>query len=342
MNDFKSTYAQLTPYQKVVDYFSETVNTVEIIRYTNSFKSLMDTKPDELNKKLETMKTNAKGFFKDYNPETDKKLFAAMLKIYYENVDKSMHPDFFSTIQSKYKGDYAKYAEMIFKKSMFSSEEKVNELLNNYSADKNKSITKDQAYILARSAYSFFETKIQPQYSAILDKVNRLQRDYMTALRVVIPEKNYYPDANSTLRVSYGKIGGYDGKDGIKYYYYTTFDGIIEKEDSTNKEFIVPKKLKELYLKKDYGQYADKDGKLHVGLLSAQHTTGGNSGSPLIDASGNLIGVNFDRNWEGTANDIIYDDEQGRSIILDIRYALFVIDKFAGATNLINEMKIIR
>jgi S1-C subfamily serine protease len=115
----------------------------------------------------------------------------------------------------------------------------------------------------------------------------------------------------------------------------------MEKEDSTNEEFVVPKKLKELYRKKDYGQYADKNGKIDVAFLSAQHTTGGNSGSPLIDANGNLVGVNFDRNWEGTANDIIYDDRQGRSIVLDIRYALFVIDKFAGATNLINEMKLI-
>ena len=342
LSDFKSAYSQLTPYQKVVDYFSETVNAVEIIRFANSFKSLMETKPEELSKKLETMNTGAKGFFKDYNAETDKNIFVVMLKMYYENVDKSMHPDFFNTIQSKYKGDYAKYAEMIFKKSMFGSEAKVNELLNNYSADKNKSIQKDPAYILARSAYGFFETKIQPTYNSTLDNVNRLQRDYMYALKVVMPEKKYYPDANGTLRVSYGKIAGYEGMDGVTLKYFTTLEGIIEKEDSTNVEFIVPKKLKELYLKKDYGQYADKNGKVIVAITSSQHTTGGNSGSPLIDASGNLIGINFDRNWEGTANDIIYNDDQGRSIILDIRYTLFVIDKFAGATNLINEMKIVR
>jgi hypothetical protein len=342
ISDFKSAYEKITPYQKVVDYFSETINAVELIKFSNGFKTLLETKPEELSKKLDNMKSGSKGFYKDYNMETDKKLFVAMLKMYYESVDKSMHPDFYAVIQGKYKGDYSKYADMIYKKSMFASEQKFIEFLNGYTPEKAKNIQKDPAYVLARSAYDFFANKVQPQYFALNDVVNSLQRDYMYALKVVIPEKKYYPDANSTLRISYGKIGGYDGRDGIKYYYYTTLDGIIEKEDSTNEEFVVPKKLKELYQKKDYGQYADKDGKVHVAFLSAQHTTGGNSGSPLIDATGNLIGVNFDRNWEGTANDIIYDDTQGRSIVLDVRYALFVIDKFAGASNLINEMKLVR
>ncbi|HEY4800664.1 MAG TPA: S46 family peptidase [Bacteroidia bacterium] len=340
--DFKSAYDKITPYQKVVDYFSETINAVELLKFANGFKALVDAKPDDLKKKLENFNAGTKSFFKDYNKETDKKLFVAMLKLYYENVDKTMHPDFYSTIQSKYKGNYEKYAEMIYRKSIFASEEKVLEVLKNYSPDNSKGITEDPAYVLARNAYGFYESKVIPQYSTFNDEVSRLQRTYMFAQKVVMSEKKYYPDANSTLRVSYGKIGGYDGRDGVELKYFTTLDGIIEKEDSSNTEFIVPKRLKELYMKKDYGQYADKDGKLHVAFLSAQHTTGGNSGSPLIDESGNLVGVNFDRNWEGTANDIIYDDTQGRSIVLDIRYALFVIDKFAGDSSLISEMKLVK
>ena len=341
IGDFKSAYAQLTPYQKVVDYFSETINAVEMLRYANGFVSMINTKSqDEKNKKFENIQKGVAGFYKDYNVETDKKLFIAMLKMYYDNVDKSMRPAFFETIEKKYKMNFQKYADYVYKKSMFASQEKINQYVT---ASQAKQLDSDPAFNIASSAYyEFFEKKIQPEYNKLLDEVNRLQRTYMQALMEVIPEKKYYPDANSTMRVSYGKIEGYEGKDGVTLKHYTTLDGIMEKEDSTNSEFIVPKKLKELYLKKDYGQYADKNGKIIVAITSSQHTTGGNSGSPLIDASGNLIGVNFDRNWEGTANDIIYDDTQGRSIILDIRYALFVIDKFAGATNLINEMKIVR
>jgi hypothetical protein len=224
---------------------------------------------------------------------------------------------------------------------MFVSKEKIREFLNTYPSQLKK-LQNDPVYLIAQSAYyDFYEKKILPPYQKISDEINRMQRIYMKALREVIPEKKYYPDANGTLRVSFGKIEGYDGKDGVTYKYYTTLDGVMEKEDSINAEFMVPKKLKELYQRKDYGSYADRNGKMIIAIVSSQHTTGGNSGSPLIDAEGNLIGVNFDRNWEGIANDIIYSDAQGRSIILDIRYALFIIDKFANATNLIREMKII-
>ncbi|MBI4945557.1 MAG: S46 family peptidase [Bacteroidetes bacterium] len=341
LSDFETAYKKLTPYQKVLDYYSETINAIEIIKFANSYRSLIDTKPEELAKKLEAMKAGEKAFFKDYNSGTDKKLFVAMLKIYYENVDKSMHPDFFKTIESKYKGDYEKYAEKIFKKSIFSSEGKVSSLLNGYSADKAKVIKNDPAYILAQSAFGFYGS-IGPQYSVLTNEISRLQRDYMYALKVVIPEKKYYPDANSTLRLSYGKVDGYEGRDAVEFNYYTTLDGVIEKEDSTSSEFKVPKKLHDLYEKKEYGQYADKDGKVHVAFIASQHITGGNSGSPVLDASGNLVGVAFDSNWEGVQSDIMYDGSQVRAIILDIRYALFVIDKFAGDTQLVKEMKLVQ
>ncbi|TAL61317.1 MAG: S46 family peptidase [Bacteroidetes bacterium] len=342
LSDFSIAYIQIAPYQKATDYFSETVAAVEIIRYANGYLQLLNAKPEDLAKKLETFKTAAKSFFKDYNTLTDRKLFAAMLKMYYEEVDKVMHPEVFETIQSKHKGNFEKYADEIYERSMFASEVKVIEFLNGYTAERTKDIEKDPAYILARNVFGFYETQIKPQYTLLTDGLNKLNREYMAAQREVMTEKKYYPDANSTMRVAFGKINGYDGKDGVRFTFSTTLDGIMEKEDSTDSEFVVPKKLKELYLKKDYGQYAGKDGKVCVAFTTNSHTTGGNSGSPLIDAEGNLIGVNFDRNWEGTANDIKYNSERGRNIVLDIRYALFVIDKFAGATNLIKEMKIIQ
>lgn len=343
LSGFDAAYKKLTPYQRVVDYFNETISAVEIIRYANSFLSIAGTLPaDDLKAKVEKLKPGVRGFYKNYNVSTDKKLFVTMLRMYYENVDKSMHPGVFNVIESKYKGNFSKYAEMIFEKSLFASEQKVTELLNTYSADKAKIILKDPAYILARSAYGFFETKIQPPYNSILQEINLLNREYMTALRIITPEKKYYPDANSTMRVTYGPIKGYESKDGIICRHYTTLDGIMEKADSTNVDFIVPKRLTELYRQKDFGQYADKNGKVVVAFTAAHHTTGGNSGSPVIDGNGNLIGVNFDRNWEGTASDIIYNMDQGRNIVVDMRYVLFVIDKFAGASHLIKEMKIVQ
>lgn len=340
--DFKTAYTKFTPYQKIVDYFTETIFAVEIIRYASRFVAAVNaTSKEDRKEKLENLKKGIDGFYKNFNPPTDKKLFAAMLRMYYENVDKNMHPEFYKIVEKKYKGNFEKYAEDVYKKSIFTYHTKIRDALNSFEWEPKK-IQSDPAYMIAKTAYyDFFEKRIEPEYNDIENEITRLQRKYIKALMEVMPEKKYYPDANGTMRVSFGKIEGYEGNDGIILKYYTTLDGVMEKEDSTNSEFIVPKKLKELYQKKDYGQYADKNGKIIVAIVSSQHTTGGNSGSPLIDAHGNLIGVNFDRNWEGTANDIIYDDNQGRSIIVDIRYVLFVIDKFAGATNLINEMKIV-
>jgi hypothetical protein len=157
----------------------------------------------------------------------------------------------------------------------------------------------------------------------------------------MLKEKRFYPDANSTMRVSYGKVDDYSPSDGVQYNYFTTGRGILEKEDSAIYDYAVDPKLKDLLINKDFGKYSDKDGTLHLAFTASNHTTGGNSGSPVLDENGYLIGINFDRNWEGTMSDLMYDPDQCRNIALDIRYCLFIIDKFAGAQNLIKEMKII-
>ena len=164
----------------------------------------------------------------------------------------------------------------------------------------------------------------------------------MAGLREVITEKKYYPDANSTLRVAYGKAEGYVPQDAVKYNYYTTMDGLMEKADSSSYEFKVSSKLEELYRNKDYGPYAHKNGEMRVCFTASNHTTGGNSGSPVVDAQGNLIGTNFDRTWESTMSDIMFDPDRCRNVVLDVRYTLFVIDKFAGAKHLIDEMTILK
>ena len=169
-----------------------------------------------------------------------------------------------------------------------------------------------------------------------------MNRLYVKAQREVIPEKRYYPDANQSLRVAYGKTEGYSPADGVTYSWFTTADGLLQKSNTGIDDYQIPARLKELIANKDFGPYADKDGSLHTCFAASNHTTGGNSGSPVFNAKGQLIGTNFDRNWEGTMSDVYYDINQVRNITADIRYTLFIIDKFAGAGHLVQEMTIIR
>ena len=201
---------------------------------------------------------------------------------------------------------------------------------------------RDPVYYIANAIVKHYTTSVFPQFQYDEREITETQKLYVQAQRELFKDKKFYPDANSTLRVAYGKVNSYKPKDGVEYKHYTTLDGIMEKEIVGDEEFSVPTKLKELYKNKDYGKYANKDGKLPVAFTASNHTTGGNSGSPVFNAKGELIGTNFDRNWEGTMSDIMYNPNQCRNIILDIRYTLFVIDKFAGAGYLLNEMKLMK
>jgi hypothetical protein len=172
-------------------------------------------------------------------------------------------------------------------------------------------------------------------------KIDSLYRLYVKGIMEMQSSKEFYPDANLTLRVAYGNVKPYKPRDGVSYNTYTTLKGIMEKENPEIYDYVVEKRLKELYTKEDYGRYANSKGEMPVAFIASNHTTGGNSGSPVMDANGNLVGINFDRNWEGTMSDIIYDPDQCRNISIDIRYCLFIIDKFAGAKNIIDELNIV-
>ncbi|WP_460190178.1 S46 family peptidase [Urechidicola sp. KH5] len=257
-------------------------------------------------------------FYKNYNITVDRNVYKAIMPMYTDNVDES-----------------------IYNNTAFTSKKGAFNLLNNSMGKVLKYLNKDAAYAYAKPFIEEFYNEINPEYSEMNTEIAAVQKTYMKALMEVLPEERYYPDANSTLRVTYGQVQGYAPRDGVYYNPVTYLDGVVEKYVPGDYEFDVPAKLIELYEAKDYGAYADKNGKLPVSFIGTNHTTGGNSGSPAIDAEGNLIGLNFDRVWEGTMSDINYDPDICRNIMVDARYILFVIDKFAGASHLIDEMTLV-
>jgi len=277
----------------------------------------------------------AKGFFKNFNKDVERNLIATLFKIYDENVEAKYKTEEYNDLMKKYKGNFEKFADKAAKKSIFMDEAKFNEWLENPSA---KTLKKDMLYRAGLAFYANYKALrgFAGENGKIMNKGNRL---FVDALLQMHPEKAWAPDANSTIRLTYGKVGGYEAKDAVDYNYYTTMKGIIEKEDPTNDEFVVPARLVELYNNKDFGPYAE-NGRLHTCFLTDNDITGGNSGSPVINGNGELIGTAFDGNSEAMSGDIDFEENLQRCISLDARYMLWIVDKFAGAKNLIEEMDI--
>ena len=345
---FASIYGEITPLSLASTYFTEGILGSEAVSYADGYAKLVtlcqnkEVKPEEINKLLAAYKLSAQSYFKDYYQPLDKKIFENLIKTVVKDMNPTYLPAVLSNLTKKYKGDYQALANKLFEQSNFTSQDKVMALLNDFKPKDVKKIIKDPIFIIASESRAFLETKGSDRLKVLQTQLDSLQRIYMKAQMEMQPTKRFYPDANSTLRIAYGKVDDYKPADGVRYQYFTTLDGIMEKENPDIYDYVVEKKLKDLYKAKDFGPYADRDGKLHVGFIASNHTTGGNSGSPVLDADGNLLGLNFDRNWEGTMSDLMYDPDQCRNITLDIRYCLFIIDKFAGANRLIKEMKLIQ
>jgi len=347
LSDFEQTYKEIKSYSMASVFFSEAGLASEMVRFAYGFKRLIDASKsstvndEELKKITMQIKEGITGFYKDFNLLTDKKIFSELLKIYFLDCDKNFQPQYFEFISKKFKSNIQSYADYLYSNSLFTTKQKVSDFLENFDRKNYRKIEKDPAYVLANNIYNFYFDKIQPKLLTLNEKTDSLYRIYVKAIMEMQPDRKFYPDANSTLRVTYGKVDDYKPKDAVRYLHYTTIEGIMQKENPEIYDYIVEPKLKELYNKKDYGRYSNSLGELPIAFIATNHTTGGNSGSPVLNAYGQLVGVNFDRNWEGTMSDVIYDPEQCRNISLDIRYCLFVIDKVADAKNLINEMTII-
>lgn len=272
-------------------------------------------------------------FYKDYRKDVDKEIFIALMNHLKSELAGEYTPAFLST-------DNAQIADMVYDQSLLVSQPKFTMAIKEGGETFKKLMESDFGFLRYQELKKVMDEKLSPPYTALNDKIQVQLKNYMTALMEVYPDRRFWPDANNTMRVTYGQVESYEPRDGVRYKTQTYLDGIMEKYKPGDYEFDVHPRLIKLYEVKDYGQYAE-DGKLPVCFIASNHTTGGNSGSPAIDSYGNLIGINFDRVWEGTMSDLYYDRSICRNIMVDMRYILFVIDKFAGATHLIEEMKLV-
>ncbi|MFL0353394.1 S46 family peptidase [Xanthomarina sp. GH4-25] len=301
-----------------IEVFLVTNELMEMTFRTYQFEQAIINNPDVFEKAKASIEGTLTGVHKDYDVNVDRGVFENVMPFYTKNVDVS-----------------------IYDKTAFKHIDSALKLFEGSQEEVIKNLNNDAAYAYAKPMIEDFYNNINPEFQAKNEPITALQTVYMTALMEALPNARYFPDANSTLRVTYGQVRGYSPRDAVYYSPVSYLDGVIEKYVPGDYEFDVPQKLIDLYEAKDYGQYADANGKVPVCFLGTNHTTGGNSGSPAIDAHGNLVGLNFDRVWEGTMSDMYYDPEICRNIMVDLRYVLFIVDKYAGAKHLIDEMKLV-
>ena len=339
LSQFDSLYKNIEEVALARDIWIETVyRNVELLHTTFNLYQLENASrkgEENFTKKRDALLKQLQKKYKNYDANVDKEVFATLMKLYFETNPKKYTP------KSLLNTNVDKLTNEIYSQSALTDFTRVKELLSGNMQEVLQKLNQDKAYKFGKELAQIFYTKINPDYYTIQSKIAAVQKKYMKALMDNFTEERFFPDANSTLRVTFGQVKGYEPKDAVYYEPISHVKGIIEKYVPGDYEFDVPQKLIDLYEKKDFGNYG-KNGKMPVNFLGTNHTTGGNSGSPVIDANGNLIGLNFDRVWEGTMSDYNYDAEICRNIMVDVRYILFIIDKYAGAKRLIKEMDLVK
>ncbi|MBK7243947.1 MAG: S46 family peptidase [Saprospiraceae bacterium] len=344
IGDLETYYTQLQPMTLAKEYYAEGFQrNTDLYAAYSRIKKLADTYEGRGNDLFvsgrDEMKKNAAAYFKDVDINIEKEVLSGLIELVVKGVEPEVRFPYLIQQLKTYNNNYSEYVNDLYNKSCFATPDSLVVLSELEFVPWITRVKADPVWNLYEELNYFLVYGIQNQAGPIEDAITALRRRHMEALIKVFPEKKFYPDANSTLRVSYGKIEGYSPKDGVKYNAKTYLDGVMEKYIPGDYEFDVEPKLIKLYKEKDYGVYGE-NGKMPLAFISSSHTTGGSSGSPAIDAHGNLIGLNFDRNWEGMMSDINYDVTLCRNIMVDARYILFIIDKFAGAGQLIQEMKL--
>ena len=339
LSEFEKNYNEIAPYALARDYFSEVVlRNTELLSVSYKLYQLeqvYNSKGEQaFTDRKNNLMTGLRDFYKDFNLNLDKKVFEQLIDLYATKAPKEFLPSNLSNINA------TDLATEIYGQSKLVTYNNLKELLSGDTKTVLANLNADKGFILIKNMADKYLKDVAPKYDEINLRITALQRTYMKAQLELNKNARIFPDANSTLRITYGKVKGYAPKDATLYTPVTYLDGAMEKYIPGDYEFDVPAKLIDLYKKKDYGQYSE-NGKMPVCFIGTNHTTGGNSGSPAIDANGNLIGLNFDRVWEGTMSDIYYDPSICRNVMVDIRYVLFIIDKYAGANNLIEELKLV-
>ena len=340
LEDFETAYAEFEDYALAYNYFSETfLRNVELLRHgfqIYQLEQVYDARGKQSFKdRRENLLEDFKSDFKNYNAEVDKHVFEKVIEVFANEMPEQFLPESFIH------QDKTKLTNSIYNNSALTSYESTADILKGSPHKVFKKLNEDKAYELVKRLTQEFYAKVLPTYQSKKLEIDALQKNYMKAIVELSPkDARIFPNANGTLRVTYGKVKGYSPRDAVSYEHITYLEGVMEKYVPGDYEFDVPQKLIDLYQAKDYGNYGE-NGKLPVNFIGTNHTTGGNSGSPAIDAHGNLIGLNFDRVWEGTMSDIYYDPSISRNIMVDARYILFIIDKFAGAQHLIDEMTLV-
>ncbi|SFT35615.1 dipeptidyl-peptidase 7. Serine peptidase. MEROPS family S46 [Lishizhenia tianjinensis] len=342
MTDIKDAYATTNDIINIKVYQSEFIYSVDlnlnVFRYTFLKKAHEAGQTETVESYKARLAELMNDFYANANMDIEFEILEEVLKMYNQDVPAAQQPELVQKLGSK--NAISKYIAKIKKKSVFANQENFNAFMEKFSM---KKLMKDPLYVLIESINAAYaETTGTEEIQTAEEKLERANRLFVKGIREMMPEKKFYPNANSTLRLTYGNVLPYSPADAVTYHYTTSLSGVMQKEDPNNPEFVVPAKLKTLWENKDFGQYGNEDGTLTVNFLTNNDITGGNSGSPVINADGQLIGTAFDGNWEAMSGDIYFEPEIQRTIVCDIRYVLFVIEKYGEATNLIEEMNIIK